>query len=42
MVYVVQDSGVVASREAAPELEERSVPLTLLSPEDLADIACGR
>ena len=42
MVYVVQDAGVVASTEVAPELEERSVPLTLLSPEDLADITRGR
>jgi hypothetical protein len=42
MVYVVQDAGVVASTEVAPKPDERSVPLTLLSPEDLADIARGR
>jgi hypothetical protein len=41
-VYVVQDSGGRRLREVAPELEERSVPLTLLSPEDLADITRGR
>jgi hypothetical protein len=42
MVYVVQDAGVVASTEMAAEPDQRSVPLTVLSPEDLADIAGGR
>ena len=38
-IYLVQDAGVVASTEIAPEQGEGSVPLTLLSADDLADLA---
>ena len=38
-IYLVQDAGVVTSAETAPEPGEGSVPLTLLSADDLADLA---
>lgn len=38
-IYIVQDAGVVTSTEVAPEPGEGSVPLTLLSADDLADLA---
>jgi hypothetical protein len=38
-IYLVQDAGVVASTETAPQAGEGSVPLTLLSVDDLADLA---
>ena len=38
-MYIVQDAGIVASTEVAPEPGEGSVPLTRLSADDLADLA---
>jgi hypothetical protein len=38
-IFLVQDAGVVASTETAPERGDGSVPLTLLSSDELADLA---
>lgn len=40
-IYLVQDAGVVASTEEAPGARERSVPLTVLSADDLVVLARG-
>jgi hypothetical protein len=40
-IYLVQDAGVVPSTEEAPGARERSIPLTVLSADDLADLARG-
>ena len=41
-IYLVQDAGVVLSTETAPNPDTGSVPVTLLSADDLADLARGR
>ena len=40
-IYLVQDAGVVPSTEEAPGARERSIPLAVLSADDLVDLARG-
>jgi hypothetical protein len=40
-IYLVQDAGIVPSTEEAPGARERSIPLTVLSVDDLVDLARG-